>query len=234
MHTIATQVQTIRGRIHECCARLGRDPAEVTLVAVAKTFPASAIREALEAGVPDIGENYVQELTSKRRELGDAAVRWHFIGHLQSNKVKAIVPWVHVIHAVDSTRLAREIDRRAGEAGGAVNVLIEVNTSGEGSKYGVQPVNARSLVRSLDGLRHLTVAGLMTIGPFLPDPEGSRPAFRLLRELRDDIAASPQHNVDMRHLSMGMTGDFEVALEEGATIVRIGTAIFGSRTRHDA
>jgi hypothetical protein len=228
---IPANVKMIRERIGRCCERLGRDPADVTLVAVGKTFPAETVREVVHAGVGDIGENYVQELLQKRGALGDEAVRWHFIGHLQSNKARMVAPFAHLIHAVDSVGLARELDRRAGDAGRVLDVLVEVNTTGEGSKFGVRPDNLETLVRSMRPFPNLRIAGLMTIGPFLPDPEGSRPMFRLLRELRDGLAAIDQENVTMRHLSMGMTGDFEVAIEEGSTMIRIGTAIFGRRIR---
>jgi hypothetical protein len=221
----------VRERIARCCERIGRDPAGVMLVAVAKMFPAALVREAVEAGVGDIGENYVQELQQKRAALGDAGIRWHFIGHLQSNKARAVAPFVHLIHAVDTPGLARELDRRARDAGRVLDVLVEVNTTGEGSKFGVRPEQTEPLIRSLAPLANLRIDGLMTIGPFLPDPEGSRPMFRTLRELRDRIAAGSQGNATMRHLSMGMTGDYEVAIEEGATIIRIGTAIFGRRVR---
>lgn len=228
---IRENVDTIRSRIAAACSRCGRDPRDVTLVAVSKTFPPEAIAEAYDAGVTDIGENYVQELLAKRERLSDRAIRWHFIGHLQSNKVKYVVPWIHLIHAVDDVGLAREIDKRAAQAGATVNVLLEVNTTGEQSKFGVRPSAVVKLAKSLAAFDHLRVVGLMTIGPFLPDPEASRPMFRTLRFLKEELAALGQHNVQMQHLSMGMTGDFEVAIEEGATMVRIGTAIFGKRTK---
>jgi pyridoxal phosphate enzyme (YggS family) len=227
---IRERVDTIRSRIAAACARCGRDPREVTLVAVSKTFPAEAIAEVCDAGVSDIGENYVQELLAKRERLGGRSIRWHFIGHLQSNKVKYLVPWIHLIHAVDDVGLAREIDKRAAHAGTRINVLVEVNTTGEQSKFGVRPSAAVEFVQSLAEFRHLSIAGLMTIGPFVPDPEASRPMFRTLRLLSKELATLGQENVQMQHLSMGMTGDFEVAIEEGATLVRIGTAIFGKRT----
>lgn len=228
---IPASVNMLRERIVRCCERIGRDPGDVTLVAVAKTFPAELVREVVRAGVADIGENYVQELQQKRAALGDESIRWHFIGHLQSNKARIVAPFAHLIHAVDSVSLARELDTRARDAGRILEVLVEVNTTGEGSKFGVRPDNAEALVRSMQPFRNLRIAGLMTIGPFLPDPEGSRPMFQLLRTLRDSIAAVHQDNATLRHLSMGMTGDFEVAIEEGATIIRVGTAIFGSRLR---
>jgi pyridoxal phosphate enzyme (YggS family) len=228
---ISDNINAIRERISRACGRAGRPADGVTLVAVAKTFPVHAVREAFEAGVKDVGENYVQELCAKKSELPEAGLRWHFIGHLQSNKVKQIAPWISMIHAVDSAPLAAEIDRRAAAARRVIDCLIEVNTTGETTKFGLPPDRVAPLVRSLESFGHISVAGLMTIGPFLPDPEGSRPMFRRLRELRDEIAALGQPNAPMRHLSMGMTGDFEVAIDEGATLVRIGTAIFGPRTR---
>jgi len=228
---ISANLDDLRGRIRQACLRSGRDPAGVTLVAVSKTFPADDLRQAAEAGVTDFGENYVQELLAKRQVLQAGEIRWHFIGHLQSNKVRAILPWIHLIHSVDNLALAQEIDRRAGQAGTVAEVLVEVNTTAEGSKFGVTPDDAPAFVASLGVFEHLRVTGLMTIGPFLPDPEGSRPMFRTLRLLRDRIAATGQRNAPMQHLSMGMTGDFEVAIDEGATIIRVGTAIFGSRKR---
>jgi pyridoxal phosphate enzyme (YggS family) len=226
---ISEHIKATRGRIQDACRRAGRDPDEVTLVAVAKTFPADAIRQAIDSGTVDIGENYVQELLRKREALPEAGIRWHFIGHLQSNKVKSIAGWVHMIHAVDTVGLAREIDKRARAADRVIDCLLEVNTTAEESKYGIQPGGCVPLVRQLEPLPNIRIAGLMTIGPFLPDPEGSRPMFRQLRQLRDEIRSLKQSNAPVPHLSMGMTGDFEVAIDEGATLVRIGTAIFGSR-----
>ena len=228
---IAKNLEQIQGRIAAACRKAGRNPEEVTLVAVAKTFSWETVRVAIKAGARDVGENYVQELLEKRERLADDDVRWHFIGHLQSNKVKSIAGWVHLIHAVDSLSLAREIDRRAGQANRTIEVLLEVNTTGEQSKFGVMPEQAFGLMRSMSGLGHVRVGGLMTIGPFLPDPEGSRPMFHQLRLLRDELAREGQSNAPMTRLSMGMTGDFEVAIDEGATMVRIGTAIFGSRKK---
>lgn len=228
---ISANIDNIRARIASACRRSGRQPEEVTLLAVAKTFPAEVVAEAVRAGVVDIGENYVQELLAKRASLSSPGIRWHFIGHLQSNKVRQIAGWVHLVHALDTTALARELNGRAAQAGRTIEALVEVNTTGENSKFGVPPENTRAFIRALEAFPHIRIVGLMTIGPFLPDPEGSRPMFRQLRELRDAIASAPQPNVDLHHLSMGMTGDFEVAIEEGATIVRIGTAIFGSRKK---
>src|SRR5512143_4236714 len=186
---IHANVETIRRRIAGACTRAGRTPEEVTLVAVSKTFPASVVREAVRAGVTDVGENYVQELLAKREQLAPERIRWHFIGHLQSNKVRHIAPWITLIHAVDSHGVAREIDRRAAEAGRVIDVLVEVNTTGEETKFAVSPDATVSFLRSLEALAHVRMAGLMTIGPFLPDPEESRPMFRTLRQLRDELRA---------------------------------------------
>jgi PLP dependent protein len=228
---IPANIDTIRRRMAAACAKAGRPLADVTLVAVTKTFPSPLIREAAAAGVADIGENYVQELLGKREELAGLPLRWHFIGHLQRNKVRQIAPWVEMIHAVDDRALAAEIDRRAAQHGRVIDILVEVNTTGERTKFGLAPEAALSFIRSLEGLTHIRIAGLMTIGPFLPDPEGSRPMFRRLRELREEAMGLAQENATLRHLSMGMTGDFEVAIDEGATHIRIGTAIFGSRVK---
>ncbi|MBI4534808.1 MAG: YggS family pyridoxal phosphate-dependent enzyme [Ignavibacteriae bacterium] len=228
---ISENIDTLRQRISSTCARVGRDPLSVTLLGVSKTFSTEAIREAVRAGVADIGENYVQELLGKRKNLMEEAIRWHFIGHLQSNKVKYISEWIHLIHAVDNAGLAEEIDKRARQAGRVIDVLVEVNTTGEASKFGIRPEAALKFVQGLHAFGNIRIAGLMTIGPFLPDPEASRPMFRQLRLLGEELKDLDQSNVEMKHLSMGMTDDFEVAVEEGATIVRIGTAIFGSRRK---
>jgi PLP dependent protein len=226
---IPENVAIVRGKIAAACRRVGRNASDITLVAVSKTFPGDRVQAVVDAGVMDIGENYVQELLRKKNQVRNPDIRWHFIGHLQSNKVRYITDWISLVHAVDTFGLAEEISTRAARGGRMVDVLVEVNTTGESSKFGILPEQALGFVRSLEPLRHLRVAGYMTIGPFLPDPEGSRPMFRLLRELKEETAQLTQENVAMRHLSMGMTGDFEVAIEEGATILRIGTAIFGSR-----
>lgn len=230
---IGTNIEQIRNRIAWRCQAAGRSPAEIILLAVSKTFSADNVAEAVHHGVRDIGENYVQELLQKRSSLNDNQVRWHFIGHLQSNKVKQIIDWIHLIHAIDTVGLAKEVNHRAHSANRTVDILLEVNTTGESSKFGLEPDHTVEFVKQLEALENIKICGLMTIGPFLPDPEGSRPMFRQLRLLKDEIARLHQRNVSMKHLSMGMTGDFEVAIDEGATILRIGTAIFGSRKRPD-
>jgi len=228
---ISANIDRVRERIAAACGRAGRRPEDVTLVAVTKTFPPEQVREAVRAGIRDIGENYVQELLPKREALAGEDVRWHFIGHLQSNKVRSVAGWVTMVHALESLSLARELDARAAGAGRIIDTLVEVNTTGEDSKYGIAPDQVLPFVRSLEGFGHIRLCGLMTIGPFLPDPEGSRPMFRQLRELREILSRQRQQNLEAVHLSMGMTGDFEVAVEEGATLLRIGTALFGSRPR---
>jgi len=225
---IAENIQYIKDRIERASARSGRNSAEITVVAVAKTFSSDAVREAVGAGVPDIGENYVQELLTKRSVLENEPIRWHFIGHLQTNKVKAVAGWIHAIHAVDSLRLGEEIAKRAKEFDRSIDILVEVNTSGETSKFGVRPDEAEKLVAALNVLDHIRVKGLMTIGPLLPDPESARPAFRMLRQLKESLEGK---GILLDHLSMGMTNDFEVAIEEGATMIRVGTAIFGKRIK---
>ena len=234
---VAENVKNIRRRIEGACARSGRSAKDVTLVAVAKTFPGSMIRETVKADVIDIGENYVQELVRKHEELEDSNIRWHFVGHLQTNKAKYIAGWIHLVQSVDSAHLGREISKQAVRLGRTVDVLVEVNTSGEATKFGVKPEETKTLVQELSKLDSLRVVGLMTIGPFpvsagaVPDAESSRASFRMLHQLRDSIQ---QKGLALPHLSMGMTNDFEAAIEEGATIIRIGTAIFGRRAKPDA
>lgn len=228
--TIAANLARIRERIAQACDRAGRDPAGVNILAVTKTKPVSTVLAAAEAGLGDVGENYPQELIGKYEQLGDA-VRWHMIGHMQRNKARAIVPIAAMIHSLDSARLADEIDRQAKAIGRRIPVLVQANTSGEASKHGAAPEETLALVRYASSLPNLDVQGLMTIAAFLDDAEALRPMFRLLRTLRDE--AEQTLAVRLPHLSMGMTGDFETAIEEGATYVRIGTALFGPRVRTD-
>jgi pyridoxal phosphate enzyme (YggS family) len=230
---ITENIEKVRSRIRDACFRSGRNPEDVLLVAVSKTFSAAQIREAITAGLRDFGESYAQELREKRKELNEEQIRWHFIGHLQTNKVKYLVDFVHLIHSVDNFRVAEEISKRAGNAGRAVNILLEVHTTMEPTKYGVRPEQTLDLVKQISTLPWVSVQGLMTMGPFSDDPNDSRPSFRQLAELRHQIEREGIPGISMRHLSMGMTHDFEVAIEEGATIVRIGTAIFGERRTDD-
>ncbi len=225
---IAQNVRNIRNQITEVCSRIGRNPEEITLIAVTKTFDTECIREVVSAGVPDIGENYVQEVIQKQQQLEHEQIQWHFIGHLQRNKIKYIMPWVHCIHSVDSLRLGDEISQQAKKLNKTVDILVEVNSTDEQSKFGIKPDMAVELVKQLRQCSHLTVKGLMTIGRF-GKPEESRPSFQILRELRNELT---HDGIPLPHLSMGMTNDFQVAIEEGATMIRIGTAIFGKRIYH--
>ncbi|HTZ39061.1 MAG TPA: YggS family pyridoxal phosphate-dependent enzyme [Syntrophales bacterium] len=218
----------LRERITEAALRAGRDPGNVRLMAVTKTFRDEPIREAIEAGVDIIGENYVQEAKRKIEQMGKS-VEWHLIGHLQTNKAKVAVRLFDMIHSVNRLSLAEELNRRAAAVGTICRVLIEVNLSGEQSKSGAAPEEAPSLIRTVAAMPHLSIRGLMTMAPWYDDPEKARPCFSGLRALRDRIASENIPNVVMQELSMGMTDDFEVAVEEGATIVRIGRAIFGER-----
>lgn len=228
---ISQNVETVRNRIREACLRCGRNPEDVRPLAVSKTFAVHRIQEAIDAGVFEFGENFVQELKEKRQQLPDSRIRWHFIGHLQTNKVKYIAEYIHLIHSVDSLHLAEEIARRAEKVNRTIDVLIEVHTTEEATKSGVMPSEAVDLIKSISGLRRVQVNGLMTMGPFSDDPNDSRPSFRQLVDIKKKVLQEGIENVAMSELSMGMTHDFEVAIEEGATIVRLGTAIFGERKR---
>jgi hypothetical protein len=202
----------------------------VRLVAVSKTVAPDAVREALEAGVTILGENYVQEAREKFKALVQYPVSWHFIGHLQSNKAKYAVRLFDLIHSVDSLKLARELDKQAAKVDKIQQILVQVNISGEGTKSGVAADETMNLISAISQMNHLSVQGLMTMPPYFYQPEKVRPYFAALRKLRDEIESRRIPNVSMAELSMGMTGDFEVAILEGATLVRIGTAIFGERT----
>lgn len=218
----------IQARISRACAASGRDNAAVRLVAVSKTRPPADIAEAATAGQRIFGENYVQELLPKAREL-EGKVEWHFIGHLQSNKVRQIAGLVSMIHSVDRLSLAEEISRQWLRTEKNCDILVQFNISGEQSKSGASADDALKLVRSIACLPAIKVKGLMTMPPFFDDPEEARPYFRRLRELSDIVKRESISGVEMQELSMGMSGDFEVAIEEGATLVRVGTAIFGER-----
>lgn len=225
---VSENILKIKQKIWEVCQKVGRNPDEITIVAVTKTVPVEKIKEAINAGIYDIGENRVQELLEKRNSLEN--VRWHFVGHLQTNKVKYIVDFIHLIHSVDSLKLALEIDKRAEKINRPVDVLIEVNTSGEKTKYGVKPEETIEIVKQIsENCKFVHIKGLMTLAAYSPDPENARPMFKMLKNLSDEIAKLNLKNVEMKHLSMGMSNDYWIAIEEGATIVRIGTAIFGPR-----
>jgi len=228
---IAENVESVKRRIVAACSRCGRNPADVLLVGVTKTFGPEKIRDAMTAGLFDFGENYVQELNKKREQLGESRIRWHFVGHLQSNKARYIADYIHLIHSIDSERLAAELHKKGEKAGRVVDVLVEVHTTDEATKFGVAPEQTTEFVKQISKYGHLRIQGLMTMGPFSDDPNDSRPSFRQVLELKRSIEREGIENVSMRHLSMGMSHDFEVGIEEGATIVRIGTVIFGERAQ---
>ena len=218
----------VEEKVKEACRRAGRNRDEVTLIAVSKTKPTSMIEELLPLGVVDFGENKVQELTAKEEAL-PSGLHWHMIGHLQRNKVKYIVDKAYLIHSVDSLRLAEAVSQEAVKKGVTANILIEVNVAGEDSKFGVAPEETAALAEAISKLPNIAVKGLMTIAPFVENAEENREVFRNLRKLSVDIEEKKFNNVTMAVLSMGMTGDYEVAIEEGATMVRVGTGIFGER-----
>lgn len=225
---VCENYKVIEKKVEQACIRAGRKKEDVTLIAVSKTKPISMIQELLPLGVRNFGENKVQELTEKE-ELLPKDIRWHMIGHLQRNKVKYVVGKACMIHSVDSLRLAEEISKEALKKQISVPILVEVNVAGEESKFGVSVQEAPSLIEQICCLPGLQVKGLMTIAPYVEDPEENRIVFRNLRKLSVDIREKNFDNVTMDILSMGMTGDYEVAIEEGATHVRVGTGIFGER-----
>ncbi len=225
---IADNVRRVRAQIEAAARRAGRDPAAVRLVAVSKTVEVERIRAALAAGIDTLGENYLQEAQAKIRELSPAGASWHFIGHLQSNKAAAAAGLFDLIHSVDRLKLATALETAASRQGKTQDILIEVNLAGEASKSGVAPEGAPELLRAVLACPHLRPRGLMAMPPWLADPEAVRPYFRQLRELRDALARTFP-DAFLTELSMGMSQDFEVAIEEGATLVRVGTAIFGLR-----
>ena len=218
----------VENEIQEACRRAGRGRDEVTLIAVSKTKPVSVLKEAYDLGVRVFGENKVQELTDKYEKL-PKDIHWHMIGHLQRNKVKYIIDKVDLIHSVDSVRLAETIEKEASRQNLTVNILIEVNVAGEESKFGVSPEELPEFIEKVAEFSHIRVRGLMTIAPFVEDSEENRRIFEDLRKLSVDIAEKNVDNITMRVLSMGMTNDYSVAIEEGATMVRVGTGIFGAR-----
>jgi pyridoxal phosphate enzyme (YggS family) len=226
--SIRDNVDKVMERIARACRRAGRDPDEVTLVAVTKTVAPDRIQEAVDAGLRVLGENRIQEAEAKIDAVR-GEVTWHMVGHLQRNKARKAVMMFDMIQSVDSLRLAEELSKRGGETGRGMDILVEVNTSGEESKFGVPPDGAVDLVRRISGLPGLAVKGLMTIGALTGDEGVIRKCFRSLRGLADEVRRAEIPLVEMRYLSMGMTSDFELAIEEGSNMVRIGTAIFGTR-----
>jgi pyridoxal phosphate enzyme (YggS family) len=227
--TIADRLTGIRGRIAAAARSVGRDPSSIRLVAVSKTFPIDAIREAYAAGQREFGENRVQEALQKIDAAADLDIKWHLLGHLQTNKTKKAAPAFSTIHSVDSVELLQKIDAAAADAGRTPELLIQVDLAGETTKFGVPPEDVPQLFDAAVRCRAARVAGLMTLPPIPESPENARPWFRRLRELRDEWLVAGVPPSMLAELSIGMSGDFEVAIQEGSTMVRIGTAIFGSR-----
>ncbi|MCR5324767.1 MAG: YggS family pyridoxal phosphate-dependent enzyme [Lachnospiraceae bacterium] len=232
---IGDNLQDINTRIADACVRAGRARNEVTLIAVSKMNPAEVVLAAAECGQTVFGENKVQELKSKQEEISSlykqAAkdLEWHLIGHLQTNKVKDVVGRVKMIHSVDSLKLAEVIDRESAKKGMISDILLEMNVSGEESKFGLSPEGLFAIIDEISGFHAIKVRGLMTVAPYTSDPETNRIYFRKMKDLSVDISSKNIDNISMDVLSMGMTGDFEVAIEEGATHIRVGTGIFGAR-----
>lgn len=225
---ITENLEQVRKNIDEACRMAGRDPKEVTLIAVSKTKPVSMLKEAYDAGARCFGENKVQEIMDKHPQLPED-IQWHMIGHLQRNKVKYIVDKVSMIHSVDSLRLAQTIEQEAAKHNVCVPVLLEVNVAQEESKFGLKMDEVLPLIETIADFPHIKVQGLMTIAPYVENAEDNRDFFRQLKKLSVDIEAKNINNVRMSVLSMGMTGDYQVAVQEGATMVRVGTGIFGER-----
>jgi PLP dependent protein len=231
--SVADRLTGIRGRISAAARSAGRDPSSVRLIAVSKTFPVNLIREAHAAGQREFGENRVQEALQKIADLTDLEIRWHLLGHLQTNKARKAGPAFATIQSVDSVELLQKLDRAAEEAGTKPELLIQVDLAGEATKFGVPPAEVPRLFEAAGACRAASVAGVMTLPPAPESPEDARPWFRALRDLREGWLASGVPASMLRELSMGMSGDFEVAVQEGATMVRVGTAIFGSRHVED-
>jgi len=230
MDSIAGNIQSIRERIAAAAAASGRLPGEITLLAISKTFPREFILRAAEAGIRKFGENRVQEAEEKIPHLNkDLMLEWHLVGHLQSNKARRAVELFDRIHSLDSVKLAAKLNKAALEIGKTMSVLLQVDLAGEETKFGAEPAAIREILEAASGFSGLRVDGLMTIPPFFDDPEQTRPYFERLRVLRERLESEQPGCLGQRHLSMGMSHDFETAIREGATIVRIGTAIFGLR-----
>jgi len=229
MDFIAQNILSIRERMARAAAACGRRPDEITLVAISKTFPKDFVARAAEAGIRRFGENRVQEAESKIPFLGLAELEWHLVGHLQTNKAKRSAELFDVIQSLDSLKLAARLNTASMEAGKILSVLLQVNLGGEETKFGAEPGQVREIVAGMAGLHHLRLDGLMTIPPYLENPDDARPYFAKLRELRETLASEQPGCLGRKHLSMGMSHDFEQAIQEGATLIRVGTAIFGAR-----
>jgi pyridoxal phosphate enzyme (YggS family) len=228
-NNIQNNLEKFQKRIRDAAIQANRDPKTIRLIAVSKTVPVNRIQEAIGAGIKLFGESYIQEARSKIETIGRDDIAWHFIGHLQTNKAKYAVRFFDMIHSVDRLNLALELDKRAKKEKKILPILIQVNIAKEAAKHGTVPEDLRSLLQQIARLANLSVRGLMTMPPYFDEPEKVRPYFRALKNLQIRIKEAGIPNIRMEELSMGMTGDFEAAVEEGATMVRIGTAIFGER-----
>lgn len=226
--TLDKNIQAILERVDKAAVKASRNPKDIQLIAVTKTVDVDVIKKAIEFGITDVGENKVQELTRKYEEIG-SVVKWHLIGHLQRNKVKYIIDKVDLIHSLDSYRLAEEINKKAREIDRVIECLLQVNVSGEETKYGVDTEGAKKLIKEVSMLKNVKIVGLMTMAPYVENQEETRQYFRDLKVLSEEISEMKLENVEMKHLSMGMSNDFDIAVEEGATLIRVGSSIFGER-----
>jgi len=231
--SIKENIDKVKQNIADSAVKTGKNPEDITLVMATKTVPVERIREAIQAGERIIGENKVQEALKKYHMLKEEPAEWHFIGHLQTNKVKDVLKFANMIHSVDRLSLAEKLDHRLSQEGRSLDILIQVNTSHEESKYGVEPKNALSLVKQVSKYDTLNICGLMTIGLFTKDETKIRTCFKALKRIYENILTEGIDDVKMKYLSMGMTNDYQIAIEEGSNMVRIGTAIFGERNTPD-
>ena len=227
--SIRENIDDITKKIENTCKKIGRNPNDITVIAVSKTVESERAKEAVKAGINNLGENRVQELIKKYDELSDLDVKWHMIGHLQKNKVKYIIDKTVLIHSVESLSLAEEINKRAEKNNLIANVLIELNIGEEESKFGINEENVYDFITSMEQFENIKVLGLMTVAPFCENPEDVRWVFKKMKNIYDKISTMNLRNTEMNYLSMGMTNDYEIAIEEGSNIIRIGTAIFGAR-----
>lgn len=227
--SIRENIDDITKKIENTCKKIGRNPKDITVIAVSKTVESKRAKEAVNAGINNLGENRVQELIKKYDELSDLDVKWHMIGHLQKNKVKYIIDKTVLIHSVESLSLAEEINKRAEKNNFVANVLIELNIGEEESKFGINEENVYDFITSMEQFENIKVLGLMTVAPFCENPEDVRWVFKKMKNIYDKISTMNLRNTEMNYLSMGMTNDYEIAIEEGSNIIRIGTAIFGAR-----
>lgn len=229
MNHIQKNLQNIKQKIHKTCLKVNRNPSEILLVGVTKNVSIEKINMAIDLNINNLGENKAQELIQKQKYIINQNVNWHFIGTLQTNKVKNVIDKVNIIHSVDSFKLASEIDKRAKIINRTINILLQINIANEVSKHGIDPKYAIEFCENLEDLSNIKLLGLMTVAPFVENPQKNREYFKQMKKIFIDIASKNKDNINMKYLSMGMSNDYEVAIEEGSNIVRIGTALFGER-----